>query len=54
MGEARDRAWERATKAASEIKENVTRKVETVAENFVNEHVIDPLTGASTEPLGRA
>lgn len=54
MGEARDRAWERASKAAAEIKENVTRKVETVAENFVNENVIDTLTGASTEPMGRA
>lgn len=54
MGEARDRAWERAAQAAAEIKENVTRKVETVAENFVNENVIDALTGASSEPLGRA
>ena len=54
MGETRDRAWDRAAKAASEIKENVTRKVETVAENFVNENVIDTLTGASSEPIGRA
>ncbi len=41
MGEARDRAWERASQAAAEIKENVTKKVETVAENFVNENVLD-------------
>ena len=54
MGEARDRAWERASKAASEIKENVTKKVEDVAENFVNENVISALTGSSSEPLGRA
>jgi ElaB/YqjD/DUF883 family membrane-anchored ribosome-binding protein len=54
MGEARDRAWERASQAASEIKENVTRKVEDVAENFVNENVINPLKGSSSEPMGRA
>lgn len=54
MGEARDRAWDRASKAAAEIKENVTRKVETVAENFVNENVIDPLNRTASEPLGRA
>ena len=54
MGEARDRAWERASKAASEIKENVTKKVEDVAENFVNENVINPLKGSSSEPMGRA
>jgi ElaB/YqjD/DUF883 family membrane-anchored ribosome-binding protein len=54
MGEARDRAWERATKAATEIKENVTRKVETVAENFVQENVLNTLTGTPTEPMGRA
>jgi ElaB/YqjD/DUF883 family membrane-anchored ribosome-binding protein len=53
MGEARDRAWDRASKAASEIKDNVTKKVEDVAENFVNENVINPLKG-STEPMGRA
>jgi len=52
MGETRDRAWERASKAASEIKENVTKKVEDVAENFVNENVINPLKGASNEPIG--
>lgn len=54
MGETRDRAWERATRAASEIKENVTKKVEDVAENFVNENVISALTGSSGEPMGRA
>ena len=54
MGEARDRAWERASKAASEIKENVTKKVEDVAENFVNENVINPLKGSSSEPMGHA
>lgn len=54
MGEARDRAWERASKAATEIKDNVTKKVEDVAENFVNENILDTLTGAPTEPIGRA
>lgn len=52
MGEARDRAWERASKAAAEIKDNVTKKVETVAENFVSDNILDPITRASTEPLG--
>jgi ElaB/YqjD/DUF883 family membrane-anchored ribosome-binding protein len=54
MGEARDRAYERASQAASEIKENVTRKVENVAEKFVDENVINPLKGSSSEPMGRA
>lgn len=54
MGEARDRALERASQAAADIKQNVTKKVETAAENFVNDNVIDALTGGSTEPLGRA
>lgn len=54
MGEARDRAWKRASKAATEIKDNVTKKVEDVAENFVNENILDTLTGAPTEPIGRA
>jgi ElaB/YqjD/DUF883 family membrane-anchored ribosome-binding protein len=54
MGEARDRAWERASKAATEMKDNVTKKVENVAENFVNENVIDTLTGASGGQMGRA
>ena len=54
MGDARDRAWERASKAATEIKDNVTKKVEDVAENFVNENILDTLTGAPTEPIGRA
>ncbi len=55
MGEARDRAWEKATRAANEIKENVTRKVEDAAENFVQENVLDTLSDlASNEPTGRA
>ena len=54
MGEARDRAYERASKAASEIRENVTKKVENVAEKFVDENVINPLKGSSSEPMGRA
>jgi hypothetical protein len=54
MGEARDRAYERASQAASEIRENVTRKVENVAEKFVDENVINPLKGSSSEPMGRA
>ena len=33
---------------------NVTKKVEDVAENFVNENVINPLNGSSSEPMGRA
>jgi ElaB/YqjD/DUF883 family membrane-anchored ribosome-binding protein len=54
MGEARDRAWQRASKAAADIKDNVTRKVETVAENFVSENIVDPITGSAREPMGSA
>jgi ElaB/YqjD/DUF883 family membrane-anchored ribosome-binding protein len=54
LGGTRDQAWERARRAAAEIKENVTKKVETVAENFVSEAVMGTGAGSSTEPMGRA
>lgn len=52
MGETRDRAWEKANRVASDLRDNVTRKVESVAENFVTESVMGSGTG-STEPMGR-
>ena len=54
MGEARDRAYDRASKAAAEIRENVTKKVEDVAEKFVDENVINTLKSSPSEPMGRA
>jgi ElaB/YqjD/DUF883 family membrane-anchored ribosome-binding protein len=56
MGGTRDQAWERARRAAAELKENVTKKVETVAENLVSESVMGAGTGTGspTEPMGRA
>jgi len=55
MGETRDQALERARRAAADLKDNVTRKVENVAGNFVG----DAITGGGgdgspTEPMGRA
>lgn len=53
MGETRDRAWARATQAASRIKQNMTRKVEDAAETFA----VDTLMGeggSPIEPVGRA
>jgi len=54
MGETRDRAWERASKAAADLKENVTRKVEDAAENFVGDSLRGSNLGSTTEPMGRA
>jgi ElaB/YqjD/DUF883 family membrane-anchored ribosome-binding protein len=54
MGEARDRALERASQAASTFKDNVTRKVETAAENLVGDSIVDTVTGSPSEPMGRA
>lgn len=54
MGETRDRAWQRASQAAAELKKNVTRKVEDVAENFAVNTLMGPDDGSSIEPMGRA
>lgn len=46
MGETRDRAWEKASRIANNLKENVTQKVSTAAENLVT----DSVKSAATTP----
>ena len=54
MGGTRDQAWERARRAAADLTDNVTRKVESVAENLVGDSLRATGTGSTTEPIGRA
>jgi len=54
MGGTRDQAWERARRAASNLTDNVTRKVESVAENLVGDSLKGTDNGSPSEPLGRA
>jgi ElaB/YqjD/DUF883 family membrane-anchored ribosome-binding protein len=56
MGEARDRALDRASQAATELKVTVTTKVQNAAETFVNENAANMAggSGSSPEPMGRA
>jgi ElaB/YqjD/DUF883 family membrane-anchored ribosome-binding protein len=54
MGETRDQAWQRARRAAANLTDNVTRKVESVAENLVGDSLMDTDNGAPGEPMGRA
>lgn len=54
MGETRDLAWERARQAVAGIKDNVARKVEDAAENFVGDSLKGIVHGSATEPMGRA
>lgn len=53
MGEARDAAWQRASKVAANIKENVSAKVADAAENFVDTNILGT-KGATSEPAGHA
>jgi ElaB/YqjD/DUF883 family membrane-anchored ribosome-binding protein len=53
LGGTRDQAWERARRAAADLTDNVTRKVESVAENFVGEAWKNAGTDPN-EPMGRA
>ena len=53
MGEARDAAWQRASKVAANIKENVSAKVADAAENFVDTNILGT-KGATSEPVGHA
>jgi len=53
LGETRDQAWERASRAARDLKENVTQKVQEVAENLAVDTVLTP-SGSSGESIGRA
>jgi ElaB/YqjD/DUF883 family membrane-anchored ribosome-binding protein len=52
MGGTRDQAWERARRAAADLTNNVTRKVEDMAENLVGE--LKGTDGSAPEPMGRA
>lgn len=54
MGEMRDRAWEKASKAASTIKDTVAEKVAVAAENLVGESLAKAAKEAPTDPIGRA
>lgn len=54
MGEARDAAWQRASKVAADIKENVSTKVADVAEKFVDTNILGTNKGAPSEPIGHA
>lgn len=54
MGEARDRAWEKANQAAADIKRDVTRKVEDLAETFAVDTLMGAGKGSTSEPMGRA
>jgi ElaB/YqjD/DUF883 family membrane-anchored ribosome-binding protein len=56
MGEKRDRAWQRASEAARNLKDNVSQKVQSAAENLAVDSVMGSTesTGSTTEPMGRA
>jgi hypothetical protein len=53
MGETRDRAWDKATQMAKNLKDNVGQKVATAAENIVGDTVKTAAT-TTPEPMGRA
>jgi ElaB/YqjD/DUF883 family membrane-anchored ribosome-binding protein len=56
MGETRDRAWEKASTAASSIKETVVQKASTAAENLIGEGLAKAATTAPStpsDPIGR-
>ncbi len=60
MGETRDRAWEKASAAATNLKDTVVDKASTAAENLVGESIVNAAktpaaTPSSTpnDPIGR-
>ena len=54
MGEARDTAWEKASRVARDLRENVTQKVESVAETLVSDAVAGTTPSSTPDPnLGR-
>lgn len=53
IGQARDRAWETATRAAQNIKDNVTDTVTAAAENIAGEGIADAAT-PPRDSAGRA
>jgi ElaB/YqjD/DUF883 family membrane-anchored ribosome-binding protein len=54
MGETRDRAWEKASTLAQNLKANVGEKVATAAENLVGDSIKSAATTPPSEPIGRA
>lgn len=70
MGETRDRAWEKATAAATNLKDTVVQKASVAAENLVGESIANAAKGtpakgttgtttgsttsSTTDPMGRA
>jgi len=54
MGETRDRAWEKASRAASSLKDTVAEKMAAAAENLVGESLAKAAEGSPSEPIGRA
>ncbi len=68
MGETRDRAWEKASTAATNLKDTVVEKASVAAENLVGESIMNAAKGKTTttassptaspvtprDPLGRA
>jgi ElaB/YqjD/DUF883 family membrane-anchored ribosome-binding protein len=51
MGETRDQAWEKASRVARDLRENVTQKVQTVAETVVADSITGTTaTSSSTTP----
>jgi ElaB/YqjD/DUF883 family membrane-anchored ribosome-binding protein len=54
MGEARDRALEKAQTMAQNLKANVGEKMATAAENLVGDSIKNAATTPPSEPIGRA
>jgi ElaB/YqjD/DUF883 family membrane-anchored ribosome-binding protein len=54
MGETRDRAWQKASRAAASLKDTVAEKVATAAENLVGESLAKAAEGTPSDPIGRA
>lgn len=54
LGQARDAAWQRASRVAADIKENVSTKVADAAENFVDTNILGTNKNSTSEPMGHA
>lgn len=54
MGETRDRAWQKASQAASSITDTVADRMATAAENLIGESLSNAANRPPSEPIGRA
>lgn len=54
MGETRDRAWQKASRAASNMKDSVAEKMAATAETLIGESLANAAKGTPREPIGRA